>query len=87
MGTKHPVRGSVRCQHCAEKPADRYLFTMVIRVGGHDASKRTTYVCGDCAAEGGRWAERMGLVVTDDGNALEWDALIVPLEEPEGNTA
>ena len=86
---EHPTRNAQPCAICNSRPADRYIFTVVIRRGGNDATKRTQYVCGPCGDDGRRWLEKMGLVVTDDVNSEEWDAVIQMLDAPaaEGREA
>ena len=89
MVMEHPARNAQRCAICNSRPADRYIFTVVIRRGGNDATKRTQYVCGPCGDDATRWLEKMGLVVTDDVNSEEWDAVIQILDAPaaEGREA
>ena len=79
-----PTKGSIDCQHCSSRPADRYLFTTFIRTGGCDATKHTTYVCGPCAADADRWLDRIGFRVDDrpaGDDSIEWDALIEMLPD------
>ena len=85
---QRPPQGSLDCQHCNTRPADLYLFTTIIRTGGSDATKRTTYVCAPCAADAEKWLEHIGLRVTRDTTNTEWDALIaaLPNQTPPAKT-
>ena len=79
--TRHPHRNERPCQQCGERPADRYLFTVLIRTGGHDATKTTSCLCAACAAEGVRWIERFGFTAADAIGTGDWDALVQMLPE------
>ena len=78
--SRHPRAGERTCGACGKRPADRYLFTVLIRTGGHDATRCTNYVCEACAQAGVAWAERFGLVVERINDGRAWDCLVVLLD-------
>ena len=75
------------CGHCRRRPAEKRLFTTLIRTGGHDATKTTMHVCGACAAEAEKWLDEIGLHVATTRDQPEWDAIIYDLPEAAGATA
>ena len=52
------------------------IFTMLIRTGRADATKRTMHVCDGCATEAAKWLEEIGLAVTTMANGSPWDAVV-----------
>ena len=77
---RHPEAGARTCEHCGAEPATRLFFRVVIRTCGHDASKRTSSICGNCSAAGRKWMEHIGLEVAEEIGAGQWDVLVEPLE-------
>ena len=80
-GPRHPVRNERTCEHCAKRPADRLLFTIFMCCGYGDATKKTSYLCEECAQEGVRWLERIGFTIAYAIDGSEWDALVEMLPE------
>ena len=83
---RHPPRNTRACQHCGREPADRYLFTTLMRTGACDATKRTSNLCPGCAEEGAGWMERIGLIVARAIDGSKWDAVIEMLPTGEGRS-
>ena len=78
-----PKRNSIACTHCKTRPADRYLYTILMHTGGYgDAVKRTSYLCEGCANEAEKWLEEIGLVLMHNVEDCDWDALIEMLPSP-----
>ena len=64
-----------------QRPAAKKIFTMLIRTGQADATKRTMHVCDECAAAAARWLEAIGLVVTTTADGNSWDAVVENIRE------
>ena len=84
-GPRDPARNTRTCEHCAKRPADRLLFTMFMRCGYGDATKKTSYLCEECTREGVRWLQRIGFTVPYAIEYGEWDALVKMLPEAGTN--
>ncbi len=82
ISRQHPPEpGERACEHCGKRRADHKLFTMFMACGQGDATKNTSYLCGECAAEGVRWLERIGFKVATAIDGSGWDALVERLPE------
>ena len=76
-----PPDPGATCSHCRQRPAAKKIFTMLIRTGQADATKRTMHVCDECAAAAARWLEAIGLVVTTTADGNSWDAVVENIRE------
>lgn len=65
------------CQYCAHRPADQTLFTVLMRCGEGDATKRNAHLCERCRRRAMLVLDRIGMTVAFNGDGqLRWDALV-----------
>ena len=82
-GPRHPARNSRACEHCAERPADRLLFTVFMHCGYGDATKKTSYLCEQCTREGIQFLDRIGFAIAYAIDGSDSDALVEMLPEAD----
>lgn len=65
------------CQYCGDRPADQTLFTVFMRCGEGDATKRNAHLCERCRIRAMRVLDHIGMTIAFDGDGqLRWDALV-----------
>ena len=70
------------CQYCAKRPADQTLFTVFMRCGEGDATKRNDHLCERCRHHAMVVLDRIGMTIAFEGDGqLHWDALVTLSEK------
>ena len=65
------------CQYCGDRPADQRLFTVFMRCGDGDATKRNAHLCERCRIRALLVLDHIGMTSAFDGDGqLRWDALV-----------
>ena len=71
------ARTTTTCQYCGDRPADQRLFTVFMRCGEGNATKRNAHLCERCRIHAMRVLDQIGMTIAFDGDGqLRWDALV-----------